>query len=468
MSTIAAISTPAGRGGIAVLRVSGPEAIAVADSLWRGRPLAETPSHTARLGSILDGDGEVLDQALATVFRAPASFTGEDVVELSVHGSTYIQRRLLQVLIDAGARMAEPGEFTRRAFRNGKLDLAQAEAVADVIDADSRAAHRIASQQMRGHYSRRLAELRDRLLHLCTLLELELDFSEEDVEFADRTNLIELTDSIAAETARLSRSFRAGNAIKHGIPVAIVGAPNAGKSSLLNLLLGDERAIVSDIAGTTRDTVEDTLHLGDYTFRLIDTAGIRDTEDAIERIGVQRSRQALDRARIVLALTDLSAVATTPSEALTAAPELVSEDDAPHYIHVLNKSDLADSAGDADSSAVESLIGRRLPPSTPRVRMSATTGEGYEQLVAALTAAADADASADAGALLVTNQRHATLLQQASDAAAQARQELLDGLPTDLVAQSIRQAVAHLSAIIGDIPSQDILNNIFSRFCIGK
>lgn len=481
-----------------MLRVSGPEAITIVDTLWRGRKLADTPSHTARLGSIVGPDGEQIDQGLATVFRAPASFTGEDVVELSVHGSTYIQRRLLDVLIDAGARMAEPGEFTRRAFRNGKLDLAQAEAVADVIDADSRAAHRLASQQMRGHYSRRLTQLRDQLIDLCCLLELELDFSEEDVEFADRSRLIDLTEQVRSETDRLSQSFRAGNAIKTGIPVAIVGAPNAGKSSLLNLLLGDDRAIVSDIAGTTRDTVEDTLHLGDYTFRLIDTAGIRDTDDAIEQIGVERSRQALQRARIVLAISDLSAAnpgsdhgtppCTNPAPTsgsdhgappcTNPAPNPGSDHGSgpltpyassltPHYIHILNKADL-NPDGQPDTAAIEQLIGCTLPADTPTLRMSATTGQGYDQLVQALLAAADADADTAGDTLLVTNQRHAQLLRQASDAAAEALDELRAGTPTDLVSQSIRQAIAHLSAIIGDIPSQEILNHIFSRFCIGK
>lgn len=468
MSTITAISTPAGRGGIAVLRVSGPEAIQTVDKLWRGRPLTDTPSHTARLGTLVAPDGEVIDQALATVFRAPASFTGEDVVEISVHGSTYIQRRLLEVLTDTGIRMAEPGEFTRRAFQNGKLDLAQAEAVADVIDADSRAAHRLASQQMRGHYSRRLTQLRDQLVDLCCLLELELDFSEEDVEFADRERLINLTEQVRSETQRLSQSFRAGNAIKTGIPVAIVGAPNAGKSSLLNLLLGDDRAIVSDIAGTTRDTIEDTLHLGDYTFRLIDTAGIRDTTDTIEQIGVERSRQAIKRAHIIVALTSAEEADTHPAPDTDAQAQKQEEDgSAPHFIHVINKIDLHPDANPG-TAGIERLTGYYLPADTPTLRMSATTGQGYDQLVQALIDAADSDATTASDTLLVTNQRHATLLRQASEAAAEALDELRAGTPTDLVSQSIRQAIAHLSAIIGDIPSQEILNNIFTRFCIGK
>lgn len=304
--TICAVSTPAGVGGIAVIRVSGPRAVEAAGSLWEGKSLEDTEPNRARFGRIIDrrGGGELLDEAVATVFRAPRSFTGEDVVELSVHGSKYVQRRLLELLVGAGCRLAEPGEFTRRAFASGKMDLAQAEAVADVIASNSRAAHRLASSQMKGTFSRRLGQLRDKLLELASLLELELDFSEEEVEFASRERLSEIAREVHREVTRLGGSFSAGNAIKEGIPVAIVGPTNAGKSSLLNLLLGEDRAIVSDIHGTTRDTIEDTLEIGDYLFRFIDTAGLRETSDPIEALGIERSRDALRRAAVTILVLD--------------------------------------------------------------------------------------------------------------------------------------------------------------------
>jgi tRNA modification GTPase len=304
IANICAISTAPGVGGIAVARVSGPEAINIVDKIWHGKKLADVASHTAHLGNIDDRSGNTLDQAVATVFRAPASFTGEDVVEISVHGSTYIQAELIATLVAAGARLAEPGEFTRRAFTAGKMDLAQAEAIADLIASQSRAAHRVAMSQMRGGVSKRLAQLRDQLIELASLLELELDFSEEDVEFASRTRLIDIAQQIYAEVTRLHKSFDAGSAIKNGIPIAIVGDTNAGKSSLLNALVGDERAIVSNIHGTTRDIVEDTVTIGNNLFRLMDTAGLRDTTDPVEQIGIERSHRAMQKASITLLVTD--------------------------------------------------------------------------------------------------------------------------------------------------------------------
>ncbi|MDE6323883.1 MAG: tRNA uridine-5-carboxymethylaminomethyl(34) synthesis GTPase MnmE, partial [Paramuribaculum sp.] len=295
--TICAISTPPGVGGIAVARISGPDAFEITDRIWKGRKLSETTTHTAHLGTLLNPDGSILDQAVATIFRAPGSFTGENVVELSVHGSRFVQRELLKNLVSAGCRLAKPGEFTRRAFVAGKMDLAEAEAVADVIASDSRAAHRIAISQMRGSYSEKLSSMRQKLVDLAALLELELDFSEEDVEFASREKLLKIARQVHDEVKRLARSFSAGKAIKDGIPVAIAGHTNAGKSSLVNALLDDERAIVSDIHGTTRDTIEETLELGDYLFRFIDTAGLRQTTDRIEQQGIERTRQMIDRAR---------------------------------------------------------------------------------------------------------------------------------------------------------------------------
>lgn len=302
--TICAISTPPGIGGIAIIRISGPEAIAIADRVWRGKSLGEAASHTAHLGVIVDpSTGNELDQAVATLFRGPRSFTGEDVVEFSVHGSRWIQTELINLLIRNGCRLADAGEFTRRAFTNGRIDLAEAEAVADVIAAESEAANRVAQQQLRGSFSRCLGRLRDGLVELASLIELELDFAEEHVEFADRGRLLALARETLATVDSLSASFATGQAIKNGIPVAIVGAPNAGKSSLLNLLLHDDRAIVSDIPGTTRDTIEDTTVVDGLSFRFIDTAGLRQTSDAIENLGIERTWTAVSRAALYCGLS---------------------------------------------------------------------------------------------------------------------------------------------------------------------
>ncbi|MDE5720509.1 MAG: tRNA uridine-5-carboxymethylaminomethyl(34) synthesis GTPase MnmE, partial [Paramuribaculum sp.] len=303
--TICAISTPPGCGGIAVARVSGNRAIEIAGRIWKGKTLSTIPPRTSSLGDIADpANGDIIDTALAMVMHGPHSFTGEDTVEFSVHGSTWIQSEILRLLIDSGCRMAQPGEFTRRAFAAGKMDLAQAEAVADVIASTSKESHRIAAQQMRGGISRRLGELRSQLLDLSALLELELDFSEEDVEFASRTRLLDIAENVKKEVATLAASFSKGKAIKEGIPVAIVGNTNAGKSTLINALLDDDRAIVSDIPGTTRDTIEDTARIGGIEFRLVDTAGIRTTDDTIEALGIERSLKALRQARIAIAVID--------------------------------------------------------------------------------------------------------------------------------------------------------------------
>lgn len=466
--TICAISTPPGVGGIAVARISGPEAIAIADSLWQGRRLTRVPSHTAHLGTITDISGQALDQAVATVFRAPASFTGDDVVELSVHGSRFVQRELLNTLIAAGARMAHPGEFTRRAFTSGKMDLAEAEAVADVIASDSRAAHRIAMTQMRGGVSRQLSELRSSLVDLASLLELELDFSEEDVEFADRSSLIDIATQVRDEVDRLHRSFTAGNAIKEGIPVAIVGATNAGKSSLLNALIGDDRAIVSDIHGTTRDTIEETIEIGDYRFRFIDTAGIRDTTDRIEQIGIQRSRKAISQARIVICVAD--ATTRLDIDILQHAADTVLQSDAPGYlILALNKTDLTPTA-DTIAEAHAFVNGlNALQEHAALVEISAAHGHGLPLLRQTLEHMAECDngTATDTG-ILITNARHAEALRAASTSIARTLDGLTSGLSGDLIAQDIRETIHHLSAITGDIPSTEILATIFSRFCIGK
>ncbi|MDE6271116.1 MAG: tRNA uridine-5-carboxymethylaminomethyl(34) synthesis GTPase MnmE, partial [Muribaculaceae bacterium] len=338
--TICAISTPPGVGGIAVARVSGPEAIIICEKIWKAhKRLLDAPSHTCRVGAVTDSKGAELDQAVATVFRAPHSFTGQDTVEISVHGSQWVQQELITALIGAGARLAEPGEFTRRAFATGRIDLAQAEGIADVIASTSRAAQRIALSQMRGHFSERLKQLRETLLELASLLELELDFSEEDVSFASRSKLIELATDVRDTTGRLASGFATGEAIRNGIPVAIVGATNAGKSSLLNALTNDDRAIVSDIHGTTRDVVEDSITLGDYRLRLMDTAGIRPTDDPIESLGIERSQRALNAASVILLVIDSSeGIGKSPIEQVR---EAMANNTNTRLIVALNKTDIA-------------------------------------------------------------------------------------------------------------------------------
>lgn len=431
-------------------RVSGPQAIEVCQRLWHGKRLADAASHTVHLGTVSDSTGAPLDQAVATVFRAPASFTGEDVVEISVHGSRYVQQELLNALISAGAALAGPGEFTRRAFAAGKMDLAQAEAVADVIASESRAAHRIAMSQMRGRFSDRLQELREKLIELASLLELELDFSEEDVEFASRVRLLEIARAVREEVRRLAGSFRSASAIKDGIPVAIVGATNAGKSSLLNALLGDDRAIVSDIHGTTRDIVEDTLTVGDYRFRMMDTAGLRDTTDTIERLGIERSRRAAASARIVIVVIDRQH---------PTLPDLPDTD--ADIIVAVNKSDLPAAPALANVLATPTLA------NGSRVEICAHTGEGIDNLRQAMEAVAH-KSEGDQGALLVTNARHYEALIQADEAITRAIAAIEANLSGDLIAMDIRLTIHHLNSILGTISSQDVLNSIFSRFCIGK
>lgn len=465
MSTICAISTPPGVGGIAVARVSGPEAIAVADRIWQGCRLGGVPSHTAHLGTVSDSRGESLDQAVATVYRAPRSYTGEDTVEFSVHGSLWIQRELLAALCAAGCRMAGPGEFTRRAFANGRLGLTEAEAVADMIASQSRAAHRVAISHLRGGFAKRLQQLHDDLLQLASLIELELDFSEEEVEFASRARLLDLATQLHGELRRLADSYRSGAAIKHGIPTAIIGATNAGKSSLLNALLGDERAIVSDIHGTTRDIVEDTAEIGDYQFRFLDTAGLRDTADDIERIGIGRSHQAARRARIVIVVADATLHTPAP-EPFELARQVVSNDGGSDtaVIVVANKCDLSSSA-----TGLERLQTEAQTLGAPLIELSTTTGQGIDRLQNLLVDTIAADA-AGAGDILITNARQAQALNEAAEAAARIIDGLQAGLSGDFIAQDIRQTLHHVGSLAGfdQITTPDILQNIFARFCIGK
>lgn len=446
-STICAVSTPPGRGGIAVVRLSGPAAIGIAQAIWKGKPLESVATHTVHLGT-LHHDGAVIDRAVATVFRGPGSFTGEDVVELSVHGSTYIQSQVVEALCRAGARVAEPGEFTRRAFTNGRLDLAQAEAVADIIAASSRSAHRLAVSQLNGVFSRTIDDMRERLLRLASLLELELDFSEEDVAFADRTQLTSLTDEVLTAVETLADSFRSGCALRNGIPVAIVGEPNAGKSSLLNALLRRDRAIVSDIPGTTRDTIEETADIGPYTFRFIDTAGLRDTSDPIERFGIDRAIDGASSADIILWLIPADASPTLTEEIRSRLRQVVQ----PHatLLTIRSKSDLA------ATPTADMEISTRLPATIDTLRQSL------------VDIAAEIVGGADDESPVVSNARHHSALTAAAAALRRVQTGLTDGTYTDLVAQDLRHALHHLATITGAITPPDLLQSIFSTFCIGK
>ena len=459
--TICAISTPPGRGGIAVARVSGPAAIAIANAVWKGASLADAKSHTVHLGTITRPDGTALDQAVATVFRNPRSFTGEDVVEISVHGSTFIQQELLHLLVASGARMAEPGEFTRRAFVNGRLDLAEAEAVADLIASSSRAAHRLAISQLQGRFSANIDSLRQQLLDLAVLLELELDFSEEDVTFADRAKLRELASDIQNMVTRMASTFSSGQALRDGIPVAIIGRPNVGKSRLLNTLLDTDRAIVSDIPGTTRDTIEDTIDIDGHTFRFIDTAGIRTTDDPIESLGIERALRSVAKASVVIWLLspdDLQSPETSANKALidgSIRPDAT-------LIPVLNK---IDTIPDSVTQATESLSA--MAPGTAPLAISALTGTGISDLRNAILAAATARLPDDES-IIVTNARHHAALTEAADALTQLIDGIDLGLTPDLLAQHLRQAIHSLATITGSITSTQILQTIFHRFCIGK
>ncbi len=444
--TILAPATASG-GALAVIRISGDDAFTVCDRVFRGRsPLAEAQGYTVHYGRIVDGD-HTIDDVLATVFRAPHSYTGENSVELSCHGSSYIVSEILRLLLAAGGRMATPGEFTLRAYFAGKLDLSQAEAVADLIASSSRAAHALASNQMRGGYSAALDSLRDRLLHLTSLLELELDFSEEDVEFADRQELQRIMQDIHQHLNQLIKSFALGNALKEGVPVAIVGAPNAGKSTLLNRLLNEERAIVSEIAGTTRDVIEESVCIEGIRFRFIDTAGIRTTDDRLERMGIERTLQRIAQARIVIRLLDIAHFTGA-----VPAPEFELPEDCT-LLTVVNKIDLQ-----PEITLPQGVIG-----------VSARDGVGLDTLRQALLQSAGAD-TFDRNDIVVSNSRHFEALSIARCALERALKGLHEGLPADLLSEEIRQVIRHIGEITGRgvILSDEILGTIFSKFCIGK
>lgn len=449
--TICAVATPPGVGALAVLRVSGPRAFPAVQALFRSKNLAEQPSHTLHFGSLRDETGAVVDEVLLSLFRAPRSYTREDVIELSCHGSDYLVERILRLLIGQGCRLAHPGEFTQRAFLNGQLDLAQAEAVADLIAADNEAAHRAAVHQIRGGFSRDIAQLREKLIHFASLIELELDFGEEDVEFADRTQLAALIHQIRAVLGPLIDSFQTGNALKEGLPVAIVGPPNAGKSTLLNALLNEEKAIVTAIAGTTRDVIEDTLVLNGVKFRVLDTAGIRATTDTVEAIGVERSLQALDRAEVILKLSSPD-VENTEFEALFAqrVPDLRK------VIPVQTKADLVGTPSPAIGS---------FPADFETLTISAHTGEGLDDLKRRLVERATGQ---QRGGTVVTNVRHYQHLSATDDALQRVLDGLDAGLTQDWLALDIRDALNQLGEITGQITTDDLLANIFSKFCIGK
>lgn len=455
--TIVAISTPHGMGGIAVIRVSGNDAVQLVSRRWHGKPIAEMASHTAHLGSMAGSNGETLDEVVLTVFRAPRSFTGEDVIEISCHGSLWIQQQIVNTLIDAGCRAATGGEFTRRAFANGKLDLSQAEAVADIIASSSQASHRVAMNQMRGVFSRRIAELREKLLHFVSLIELELDFSEEDVTFADRSKLLGLADQIHAVIAHLTESYATGNVIKNGLPVAIVGQTNAGKSTILNALLHDDKALVSDIQGTTRDVIEDTTVIGGTMFRFIDTAGIRHSTDTVEAMGIERTFRKLDQARIVLWVIDGT---DSPQD----VAQFMHDNIEPHckgkcLIAVINKADVATPA---NVEAIAAAIG-----AVKHISISAKRESDIVLLQQQVTAAA-ALPQIDDNAVIVTNARHYEALVRAGRALERSISGLKSGLSGDLVSQDIRECLHYLGEITGEISNNEILGEIFAHFCVGK
>ena len=473
--TICAIATSQG-GALGVIRLSGPQAIAITSTLFRPHQkevkLEKQKAYTITFGRIMDGE-ETIDEVLVSLFRAPRSYTGEESVEISCHGSAYILQRVLQLLIASGARLAQPGEFTQRAFLNGKMDLSQAEAVADLIASTNAATHRMALSQLRGGFSQELNRLRDQLLHFTSLIELELDFSDhEELEFADRSELQQLATKIEDTLSRLAHSFHVGNALKSGIPVAIIGETNAGKSTLLNALVGEERAIVSDIHGTTRDVIEDTVNLRGITFRFIDTAGIRQTTDTIENIGIERTFQKINQAEIVLWMIDSAQVLQsgqmskdTPALTSNSLEELKSRllplCEAKQLLILFNKSDLLTAAQRSSLSALFTEV------NAPQLFISAKQKEELETLKAELLKAA-ALPEVSAGDVIVTNVRHYEALTHALDAIHRVEQGLQMQLSGDFIAQDIRECIFHLSDIAGQVTTDDVLQNIFSHFCIGK
>jgi tRNA modification GTPase len=448
--TIVAPATPQGVAALAVIRLSGNQAIAIAASVFKGKDLNKVDSHTVHFGTIRN-DKEILDEVLLTVFLAPHSYTGENSVEISCHGSPVVVKDIIKLLIEKGARLAEPGEFTKRAFLNNKLDLAQAEAVGDLIHSETALARQIAVNQMRGGYSKSLSHMREELIHFASLIELELDFGEEDVEFAQREDLTRLTQAILDYIHPLIQSFDQGNAIKNGVPTVIAGKPNAGKSTLLNALLNDERAIVSDIPGTTRDFIEDEIFLDGIAFRFIDTAGLRETQDKVEHIGIQRTRERMDKAALILYLFDMA------NESISSVQEQEKEINnlSAQVIKVGNKADIA------------SYEIQEYAKKNDFVLIAASTNKNLDTLKKHLLARV-LNANNPTGNLVVTNLRHYHSLLQTQQALVRVKEGIETGITGDLIAQDIRQALHYLGELTGAITTDDLLGNIFSKFCIGK
>ena len=468
--TICAPATVPGTGAISVIRVSGENALEIADKVVKcGKPgaIMSAKGYTIKFGTVCNEDGSPVDEVLVSIFRAPHSYTGENSVEISCHASKYIVQQIILLLLKAGARAAEPGEFTRRAFLNGKIDLAQAEAVADLIASQSAGAHKIAYNQMKGGFSSELKEMRSRLLEIVALMELELDFSEEEVEFADRSQLNTLLDRVMKHISRLIDSFRLGNAIKNGVPVAIAGATNTGKSTLLNALLGEDRAIVSDVHGTTRDTVEETLNIDGILFRFIDTAGIRETSETVEKIGIERTWKKISEADIVLGMTDIT---RRPEQIGEELDELLPkiDPDKQTLILLLNKCDILSPAGlEARRTFMTGYLASKGLQSVKLLPISAKRKEGIPELKDILSGSRK-DKLAESDTTLITNLRHVEALTKTFEALTRVKSGLASGIPTDLVAQDIREALYYIGSIVGEISDNEVLGVIFSRFCVGK
>ncbi|WP_370099870.1 tRNA uridine-5-carboxymethylaminomethyl(34) synthesis GTPase MnmE [Xanthomarina gelatinilytica] len=457
--TIIALATASGAGAIAVIRLSGKDAIAISSKLFKsihGKDLTTQQTHTIHLGHIMDGN-RTIDEVLVSLFKNPQSYTGEDVVEISCHGSVYIQQEIIQLFLRHGCRMADAGEFTLRAFLNGKLDLSQAEAVADLIASDNEASHQIAMQQMRGGFSGEIAKLREELLNFASLIELELDFAEEDVEFADRTQFKDLVERITFVLKRLIDSFAVGNVIKNGIPVAIVGEPNVGKSTLLNALLNEERAIVSDVAGTTRDTIEDEISIGGIGFRFIDTAGIRDTKDVVESIGIKKTFEKIDQAQVVIYLFDATQFKVQGSKFKVELEKIKNKYPLKPLIVIANKID----------QVADTLIAE-MQAEIPEIQLlSAKTGFGVEPLTNSLLKLINTGALRN-NETIVTNTRHYDALLKAFKEMQKVKYGLETGISGDLLAIDIREALYQFGLITGNVTNDELLGNIFANFCIGK
>lgn len=450
--TIVALATPPGVGAIGVIRVSGKETIPLVNVQFKGKDLTKVPSHSIAYGTLRNDDGTILDEVLVSVFKGPNSYTKEDVIEISSHGSPFILQKIIELLMEKGCRLAKPGEFTQRAFINGRFDLAQAEAVADLIASENQAMQQTAMKQMRGGFSDEIKQLRERLVHFASMIELELDFSEEDVEFADRGEVERLIKEIKSTLEPLIKSFKWGNVIKNGVPIVIAGKPNAGKSTLLNALLNEQRAIVSEIEGTTRDTIEDQITIQGITFRFIDTAGLRETEDQVEKIGVQRTQEKLREASLVLFLLDLKKTSIEEFQN-ELAPVIAS---ATPFLVLGNKTDLI---------SVDEL--KDWTDRHPILPLSASTHEGLEKLKDQLVEKVRED-KVSTNQTIVTNSRHYQALIKTQEALNKVLESLDSGVTGDFLAMDIREALHHLGEITGEITTDDLLDNIFSKFCIGK